>query len=149
MYESAHPIRTGYLVRFNSDSLKNYYLNSDYICCSMKFAITYMDGNVFQHFGQTKQFKVFDSETGESFILGSGEYSHGSLATLLQENGIGALLCGGIGDGARNMLKSRGIAVYPGQLGDVDALAKAFIDGKVVQLDRSSCDHDHDCHCHD
>lgn len=115
----------------------------------MKFAITYNDGNVFQHFGQTKQFKVFDTDSGASSILDSGEFAHGALATLLEQNGIEALLCGGIGDGARNMLKDRGIAVYPGQQGNVDALAKEFVAGNVIQNDRSTCDHDHDCHCHD
>ena len=115
----------------------------------MKFAITYSNGTVFQHFGQTRQFKVFDSESGESFILDSGEYSHGSLATLLEMNSVSALLCGGIGDGARNMLKGRGIEVYPGQMGDVDVVAKAFIDGKIVQQYRSTCNHKHECHCHD
>ena len=115
----------------------------------MKFAITYNNGTVFQHFGQTKQFKVFDSENGESYIQDSGEYSHGSLATLLEQIGVEALLCGGIGDGVRNMLKSRGIEVYPGQQGDVDDVAKAFKDGKIVQQHRCTCNHDHECHCHD
>ena len=115
----------------------------------MKFAITYKDGSVFQHFGQTRQFKVFDTENNDSAILDSGEYSHGSLATLLEMNGIEALLCGGIGDGARNMLKNRGIEVYPGQMGDVDAVAQDFIAGKIVQRHKSTCNHNHDCHCHD
>ena len=115
----------------------------------MKFAITYNNGTVFQHFGQTKQFKVFDSENGESYIQDSGEYSHGSLAALLEQIGVEALLCGGIGDGARNMLKSRGIEVYPGQQGDVDDVAKAFKDGKIVQQHKCTCNHDHECHCHD
>ena len=33
----------------------------------MKFAITYSNGEVFQHFGQTREFKVFDSETNQIF----------------------------------------------------------------------------------
>lgn len=115
----------------------------------MKFAITYMGGYVFQHFGQTRQFKVYDTDSGESSILDSGEYSHGSLATLLEMKGVQALLCGGIGDGARNMLKNRGIEVYPGQQGDVDEVAKAFMDGKIVQQHKCTCNHDHECHCHD
>ncbi|MGN1044540.1 MAG: NifB/NifX family molybdenum-iron cluster-binding protein [Candidatus Methanomethylophilaceae archaeon] len=114
----------------------------------MLFAIAYKDGEVFQHFGQTKEFKVFDSETGRSEILSSGQYSHGSLATLLEENGVEALICGGIGDGARNMLRSKGIAVYPGQTGNADDVAKAFMDGKVCDCGGSTCHHDHECHCH-
>ena len=71
-----------------TDPLKNLYINDGNIPNGMLFAITYKDGEVFQHFGQTKEFKVFDSETGGSEILSSGQYSHGSLATLLEENGI-------------------------------------------------------------
>ena len=115
----------------------------------MRFAVTYDDGQVFQHFGQTRQFKVFDSETGESSILDSGSYSHGGLAELLWNNGISALICGGIGDGARNMLMNRGIKVYPGISGSADDAAKALIDGNLASNGRSTCDHDHDCHCHD
>lgn len=114
----------------------------------MKFAVTYDNGQVFQHFGQTRQFKVYDSD-GSTSILDSGSYSHGSLAELLSMNGISALICGGIGDGARNMLINRGIKVYPGMSGDADAAAKAFMDGKLSDGMKSTCDHDHDCHCHD
>ena len=115
----------------------------------MRFAVTYDDGQVFQHFGQTRQFKVFDSETSESSILDSGSYSHGGLAELLGNNGISALICGGIGDGARNMLMNRGIKVYPGISGSADDAAKALIDGNLASNGRSTCNHDHDCHCHD
>lgn len=131
-----------------TDPLKNLYINDGNIPNGMLFAITYKDGEVFQHFGQTKEFKVFDSETGGSEILSSGQYSHGSLATLLEENGIEALICGGIGDGARNMLKSRGIAVYPGQTGKADDVAEAFIQGRICDCGKSTCHHDHECHCH-
>ena len=125
------------------------YINGVYTCGCMRFAVTYDDGQVFQHFGQTRQFKVFDSETGESSILDSGSYSHGGLAELLGNNGISALICGGIGDGARNMLMNRGIQVYPGISGSADDAAKALIDGNLACNGRSTCDHDHDCHCHD
>lgn len=114
----------------------------------MKFAITYSNGEVFQHFGQTREFKVFDSETKESEILGSGEYSHGGLATLLKEKGITALICGGIGDGARNMLKNNGIKVYSGNKGNADAVAEAFMSGNLNENNVSTCNHDHECHCH-
>lgn len=113
----------------------------------MKFAITYDEGNVFQHYGQTKRFKVFDSESGESSMLDSAGYSHGTLANLLSDNDVESVLCGGIGDGARKMLKEKGIKVYAGQKGDVDTLAKAFVEGKVEVNNFSTCDHDHDCHC--
>ena len=106
-----------------TDPLKNLYINDGNIPNGMLFAITYKDGEVFQHFGQTKEFKVFDSETGGSEILSSGQYSHGSLATLLA-------------------------AVYPGQTGKADDVAEAFIQGRICDCGKSTCHHDHECHCH-
>ena len=32
----------------------------------MKIAVTYENGNVFQHFGHTEEFKVYDVEDGRS-----------------------------------------------------------------------------------
>ncbi len=31
----------------------------------MKIAVTYEDGEIFQHFGHTSQFKVYDTEDGK------------------------------------------------------------------------------------
>ena len=116
----------------------------------MKFAVTYANGQVFQHFGQTREFKVFtvNGSDVKSEVVGSGEYSHGSLATLLSQLGIEALICGGIGDGARNMLNGNGITVYAGNSGDADEVAKAFMDGKLSKSNKSTCHDDHECHCH-
>lgn len=116
----------------------------------MKFAVTYENGQVFQHFGQTREFKVFTVNGSEvtSEVVGAGIYSHGTLANLLTQIGVETLICGGIGDGARNMLKSNGIDVFTGNSGNVDDVAKAFIEGKLVRSDRSTCKDNHDCHCH-
>ena len=117
----------------------------------MKIAVTYENGEVFQHFGHTEQFKIYNIENGkitESQVIGNGGFGHGSLAGYLKDMGVEALICGGIGDGARNMLKSNGIDVFTGNSGNVDDVAKAFIEGKLVRSDRSTCKDNHDCHCH-
>ena len=100
--------------------------------------------------GKTRQFKVFTVEGNKvtSEILDSGEYSHGSLATLLAESGVTTLICGGIGDGARNMLNSNGIDVYTGNSGNADEVAAAFIAGTLSKSSKSTCQDHHDCHCH-
>ncbi len=115
----------------------------------MKFAVTYENGQVFQHFGRTRQFKIYEVEGDkvESSVLDAGEYSHGSLAVLLADNGVTTLICGGIGDGARNMLNGNGIDVYTGNSGDVDEVASAFIAGTLKKSGKSTCQDHHDCHC--
>ncbi len=113
----------------------------------MKFAITYQNGEVFQHYGQTREFKIFDTESDESEVVGAGEYSHGSLATLIKMLGVEVLICGGIGEGARNMLLNNGIKVYSGNKGNVDEIAASFKAGKLAENNASNCNHKHDCKC--
>lgn len=83
----------------------------------MKIAVTYDNGQIFQHFGHTGTFKIYEISnheiTNESIvpILDSG---HGALAGFLKINGVDTLICGGIGDGAKNALANAGITLYAG-----------------------------------
>lgn len=116
----------------------------------MKIAVTFDNGEVFQHFGQTKSFKIYetsDKKIVSSSILSSGNYSHGSLAELLKDNGVDALICGGIGEGAVNIMKKCGIKVFPGISGDADNAAANLIDDKLNYSKEPTCDHDHECTC--
>ena len=73
----------------------------------MKIAVTYDNGNVFQHFGKTQNFKVYEVEDDKvvsSEVIGSNGTGHGALAGLLAEQGINVLICGGIGEGAQTAL---------------------------------------------
>ena len=69
----------------------------------MKIAVTYENGQVFQHFGHTSQFKLYEVENGQikgSEVVDTGDSGHGALAGFLQEKGVSTLICGGIGGGA-------------------------------------------------
>lgn len=117
-------------------------------------AVTYENGNVFQHFGHTQQFKIYEIQDGRivsSEIIGNGGFGHGSLAGYLKSKGVTALICGGIGGGARNMLASEGITVYPGASGSADMNVEAFIKGNLNYDPDTVCHHhdgdDHDCTC--
>ena len=96
----------------------------------MKIAVTYENGKIFQHFGHTEHFKVYDVEDGQvksSAILDSGETGHGALATLLKDGGVAALICGGIGGGAQNALAQAGITLYAGVTGGADEAVQALL----------------------
>ena len=111
---------------------------------SMKLAVTYDNGQIFQHFGHTSQFKVYTIEDGtikESHVLDSNGAGHGALATLLQEEDIDTLICGGIGAGAQNALTSAGITLYGGVQGDADAAVSDFLAGKLAYDPAVRCDH--------
>ena len=90
----------------------------------MKVAVTYKDGEIFQHFGHCEQFKMY--ETKETRIVSSEIVSavgsgHGALAGFLKEHDVQTLICGGIGGGARMALAEAGIELYPGAEGNADA----------------------------
>ena len=121
----------------------------------MKIAVTYENGQIFQHFGHTKYFKIYEIENGTVQsaavipTLGSG---HGALAGFLLASGVGTLICGGIGSGARAALDNAGIKLYGGVSGDCDTAVNAFISGNLKYDPDVKCDHhdhgDHDCGSH-
>ena len=78
----------------------------------MKIAVTYDNGNIFQHFGKTENFKVYEVEDNQvvsSEVIGSNGTGHGALAGLLSEQGVDVLICGGIGGGAQAALAEAGV----------------------------------------
>ena len=110
----------------------------------MKIAVTYENGEIFQHFGHTEQFKVYDIEDGKmvsSQVVGSEGSGHGALAGLLSDNGIDVLICGGIGGGAQIALANAGIKLYGGVSGSADAAVQAFLDGRLDYDPDVMCDH--------
>lgn len=112
----------------------------------MKIAVTYENGQVFQHFGHTEQFKIYNAEDGKilsSEIVDTNGSGHGALAGFLQELGVEVLICGGIGGGARNALAEAGIRLYPGAWGDADVQVEAFLKGSLSYDPDTVCSHHH------
>ena len=110
----------------------------------MRIAVTYENGNIFQHFGHTAQFKVYDIENGkivDSKVMDTNGSGHGALAGLLAAVGVDALICGGIGGGAQMALANAGIALYGGVQGDADEAVKALIEGRLGYNPDVRCDH--------
>ena len=111
----------------------------------MKIAATYDNGNIFQHFGKTEFFKVYDVEDNKvvsSEVIGSNGTGHGALAGLLAEQGISVLICGGIGGGAQSALAEAGIELCSGAQGDADTAVDAYLKGELVSTG-VNCDHHH------
>ena len=125
----------------------------------MRIAVAYENGEVFQHFGHTEQFKLYDVENGRIIgeqIVDTNGSGHGALAGFLQTAKADALICGGIGMGAQTALADAGITLYGGVQGSADAAAKALAEGKLEFDPDARCDHhehhEGDCgheHCAD
>ena len=116
----------------------------------MKIAVTYENGQVFQHFGHTEQFKVYNVEDGRvvsSQIVGSDGSGHSALASMLSEKSIDVLICGGIGGGAQAALEEAGIELCAGASGSADEAVEAYLRGELVNTGANCDHHDEECSC--
>ena len=114
----------------------------------MRIAVTYENGEVFQHFGHAEQFKLYDIQDGKIIaeqILNTDGNGHCALAGLLQTAKVDALICGGIGMGAQLALADAGIRLYAGVQGSADAAAKALAEEALEYDPNTRCEH-HDHH---
>ena len=110
----------------------------------MKIAVTYENGQIFQHFGHTECFKLYEVENGtvvNEMLLDPNGSGHGALAGLLKVYGVDVLICGGIGGGAQNALAQAGITLYGGVQGDADTAVNAFLAGKLAYAPAVHCNH--------
>lgn len=109
-------------------------------------AITYdkETNSVFQHFGRTEYFYLFNEETSEEKIIDNGGYSHHDLALYLKSLGVSTLICGGIGSHGVEAVESAGLHLIPGAAGDVKDVIKTFKDGSLIGNPNAmhSCSHD-------
>ncbi len=112
----------------------------------MKIAVTYDNGEIFQHFGKTEFFKVYqveDNQVVSSEVIGSNGTGHGALAGLLAGQNVDVLICGGIGGGAQAALAEAGIELCAGAQGDADRAVEAYLKGELISTG-ANCDHHHE-----
>jgi predicted Fe-Mo cluster-binding NifX family protein len=125
----------------------------------MKIAVTFEEGQVFQHFGHTSQFKIYDLEEGKisaSNVVDTNGQGHGTLAGFLTDHQVEVLICGGIGAGAQEALAESGIQLFGGVTGDADEAIKAYLDNQLDYNPDITCSHhdhehqdgDHTCGSH-
>ena len=118
----------------------------------MKIAVTYDNGNVFQHFGRTENFKIYDVEDGKvvsSDVMNSNGVGHEALAWLLRDNTVDVLICGGMGQGAQKALADAGIVVISGASGDADEAVRSFLRGELTSAGVNCDHHGHHEHAED
>lgn len=110
----------------------------------MRIAVTYENGEIFQHFGHTEEFKVYDVQDGKivaSEVVDTNGQGHGALAGVLTALKADVLICGGIGGGAQMALAAAGIKLYGGVSGSADAAVQALLAGKLDYNPAVKCNH--------
>lgn len=110
----------------------------------MRIGVTYENGEIFQHFGHTEQFKIYDVENGSvvaTVVVDTNGSGHGALAGFLKEHQVEVLICGGIGGGAQMALAEAGIKLYGGVSGEADAAVEALLKEVLAYNPDVKCDH--------
>lgn len=110
----------------------------------MRIAVTYENGQVFQHFGHTERFKVYDVENNKvvtATTVNTNGSGHGALADILKKISVDTLICGGIGGGAKRALDEAHIKLYGGVSGDADTAVEDLLTGKLKFDSEANCDH--------
>lgn len=110
----------------------------------MKIAVAYEAGLVFQHFGHTEMFKVYETEKGavvNAQVVDTEGSGHGALADFLKGLDVEVLICGGIGGGARMALLSAGIEIFGGVSGSADEAVHAYLAGNLQFDPFAKCNH--------
>lgn len=114
----------------------------------MRIAVTYLNGEIFQHFGHTEQFKfydIIDDKIASSQVVDTNGSGHGALAEFLASNKVDILICGGIGGGAQTALREVGIVLFGGVSGSADEAVDAFLTQSLVYNKDVKCSHhDHE-----
>lgn len=111
---------------------------------AMKLAVTYDNGQIFQHFGRTEHFKIYEIEDGRVInteIIDTNGSGHGLLAGILMQHGVNALICGGIGGGAQTALRDAGIELLGGVSGTADEAVAAYLAQQLVYDANVRCSH--------
>ncbi|WP_099466760.1 NifB/NifX family molybdenum-iron cluster-binding protein [Konateibacter massiliensis] len=110
----------------------------------MKIAVTYENGNIFQHFGHTESFKLYEIESGNitnTSVVDTEGSGHGALADFLKKHTVDTLICGGIGAGAQNALAEAGITLYGGVSGSADQAVSDLLAEKLSYNPDIECNH--------
>ena len=126
---------------------------------AIRIAVTYDNGLIFQHFGHTEQFKLYDIESGKvinSRVVDTLGEGHGALGGFLEALGVNVLICGGIGGGAQMTLAELGIQLLGGVSGSADDAVDAYLENRLLYNPNVKCshhgehhhEHGHDCSSH-
>ena len=118
----------------------------------MKIAVTYDKGNVFQHFGKTKEFKIYEINNNEitnTYIISNNDITHCALIDYLKELKIDILICGGLGYGAVSKLNELGIKLYAGVSGSADDAVNDLLENHLSYDNDHTCEEEHLHTCHD
>ena len=108
----------------------------------MIIAVTTEGENIFQHFGKSPQFTLFETEDSRiksEKVIDTSDSGHSALIDVLKSNSVEVLICGGIGGGAVNGLTAAGIEVVAGVSGSVKDAVIKYLSGEKLGSGQPTC----------
>lgn len=121
----------------------------------MKIAVPTRNGQVDDHFGHCDHYTIFTIDNGqlssvEELASPQGCGCKSGIAADLQKMGIGFMLAGNMGEGAKNKLEAHAIKVVRGCSGPIDTLIQDFLEGKISDSGQGCAGHqgEHQCGNH-
>ena len=104
----------------------------------MKIAMPYQDGVLLEHFGRAKEFIIYnvsDLDPVTSEVIAPEDLSHAAVARVLKEHGVDVVLCGSIGEHARQAVEGEHMLVFSGITGAADDVLERFLQGNLEAAD--------------
>ena len=101
------------------------------------------------HFGHCEFYGIYTiSEKNEIVDVQTLKSEQGcgcksNIASVLADSGVSLMLAGGIGNGAINVLKNRGIEVIRGCSGSAEETVKQYVKGTILDSGESCKQHEH------
>ncbi len=111
----------------------------------MKIVVNYLDGEIFQHFGQTPEFKVYeveDSKVVDSYVISADPEGHRALGKQLVTLKADVVICGSLGIPMLEILQGAGIEVCGNVSGNADEAVQAYLNGTLKSSTEA-----HSCGC--
>jgi Mrp family chromosome partitioning ATPase/predicted Fe-Mo cluster-binding NifX family protein len=112
----------------------------------MKIAIATEGTNISAHFGKCENFTIAEiqnSNVKNKNIVNTLGNQHGLLPAFLASHNVNLVITGGMGEGARQNLISKGIEIITGASGDIDEVINSFLSGGLKSSNTGCVSHEH------
>lgn len=111
-----------------------------------KIAVAAEGKNITGHFGHCGNFLIYEIRDGQIIkeeMIDNPGHRPGFLPNFLADRGVGAIISGSMGEGARDIFQERNVEVVAGASGDAREAVESYLAGNL-QSDDSVCqEHQH------
>ncbi|MDD5936306.1 MAG: NifB/NifX family molybdenum-iron cluster-binding protein [Clostridiales bacterium] len=111
----------------------------------MRVAVSYDNGNIFNHVGDAKEFKIYDIEDGKivsTEVLKSSGSGRAMVVDFVSTHFCDVLICNEICSGAKGAVNEAGTKVYGAVTGNADDAVEKLIQNQLEDGDTVICHHD-------